>query len=320
MLPPTERGVRIPPALRIELPRYPGQRGGLWLAVFAVQICFRTDRWESVVGKVSSSVVTLSAVLLLVGCGTGKDAEGSRGPRTVNPSGSTESAQSGEAPEPSCGRVEAAARFSMVFFDAMGDMAQACADGHPLACNPANYVIGGLAGVFYAPVGFLIGLGSEEIETYHCREVSPTRTQEAARPEDPGLARTSEYQLWLNAIRGDADAEYRVGERLEAEESPAYRRAGRCWYCRAAHRGHGRARYRLAGFYHAERSTSPADVVQAYLWYELAVNQRVEGAAAAQAKLARTMAPGQIAQAEKLALAWHSDPDSCREIAVTSPA
>ncbi|HEX9646163.1 MAG TPA: hypothetical protein VGB88_01605 [Alphaproteobacteria bacterium] len=68
----------------------------------------------------------------------------------------------------SCGRVEAAAEFSMGFFATMDDMAEACANGDVFACNPANYPLMAIAGVFFAPMGFLIGLASQDVEDHVC--------------------------------------------------------------------------------------------------------------------------------------------------------
>jgi hypothetical protein len=88
--------------------------------------------------------------------------------------------QTQEAAAESCGRVDGAVRFSLMFFDVMGDMADACAEGDPLACNPANYVLAGLAGIVYMPMGFAIGLSSEQVENHHCAEVRRAKTPAAA--------------------------------------------------------------------------------------------------------------------------------------------
>ena len=70
-----------------------------------------------------------------------------------------------------CGRVEAAARFSATPFAAMETMAEQCEKGEGVlfSCNPVSYGLTALTGVFFAPMGFAIGLGSEEVERHHCR-------------------------------------------------------------------------------------------------------------------------------------------------------
>ena len=62
----------------------------------------------------------------------------------------------------------------------MGAMAEDCAEmagdgevmGAALTCNPMGYVIMGVGGVFYAPMGFAIGLFDEEGEERYCASKS----------------------------------------------------------------------------------------------------------------------------------------------------
>jgi hypothetical protein len=69
-----------------------------------------------------------------------------------------QSAEPTQEPEP-CGRLESAAYGSTLFFRATADIAESCAnDPHLVNCNPANFVIGSIAGVAFAPMGFVIGL------------------------------------------------------------------------------------------------------------------------------------------------------------------
>lgn len=212
------------------------------------------------------------------------------------------------ASDESCGRVDAAARASLVLFDAMGNMADDCADGDALACNPMNYVIGALAGIVYAPMGFLIGLSDDTTESYYCAQIRSERMREA-EAEDKGTA--PEFNLWTNAIKGDAEAQYQVGETLFAEKASAKRRAAWGWYCRAAQQGHRESQYRLGGFYSEGHDPVVRDPVQAYLWYELAADQGLPEASKDRAAVARTMTRQQVARAEKLAIEWRSDPEAC---------
>lgn len=58
--------------------------------------------------------------------------------------------------------LEAATELSTVFFTSMPKMVDECAEGDVLMCNPANYVLVPLAGVFFAPMGFAIGLAASD--------------------------------------------------------------------------------------------------------------------------------------------------------------
>jgi len=203
--------------------------------------------------------------------------------------------------------VEAAGRFSLLFFDVMGEMGEDCAEGDALACNPANYVIGGLAGVVFMPMGFAIGLASPDIEAHHCAKA---RRQKAARkkPETPEEKRA---KLWARAADGDAKAQYELGEDLFEAAAGGNQRAAWYWTCRAAHLRHAEAQYRLGGYYWAGLDPVSRDPLQAYIWYELAADQHVSAAAEGRAAVAARLTATQIAQAERRAAAWQPRPDDC---------
>ena len=207
----------------------------------------------------------------------------------------------------SCGRVEAAGRFSLLFFDVMSEMGEDCADGDALACNPANYVIGGLAGVVFIPMGFAIGLASPEIENHHCADV---RQQKAARKK-PETPEEKQAKLRARAAEGDAKAQYELGEQLFEAEASGYQRAAWYWYCRAAHQRHAEAQFRLGGYYRNGLDPVNQDPLQAYLWYELAADQHVSAAAEARAAVAARLTATQIAQAERRAAEWQPRPEDC---------
>ena len=213
-----------------------------------------------------------------------------------------------ETPADDCGRLDAAADMSTVFFDAMGDMGDACADGDVLACNPANYAIGGLAGVVFMPMGFLIGLASPEYEARHCAEVR--RRQAAARP--PETPEEERARLWARAVDGDAEAQFEAGERLFGDETDESRRDAWYWFCRAAHQRHAQAQYRLGGYSEAGWPPARRDLLQAYLWYELAADQHVDAAADAQTAVAAHLSATEVARAERRAAAWRPTPEDCR--------
>ncbi len=207
----------------------------------------------------------------------------------------------------SCGRVEAAGRFSLVFFDAMGDMGEACSEGDALACNPANYVIGGLAGIVFMPMGFVIGLASPEIENYHCARA---RQQKAARKQ-PETEEEKRARLWARAAEGDAEAQFEVGEQLSEAETGENQRAAWYWYCRAAHQRHPGAQHRLGGYYRAGLDPFSEDLLQAYLWFELAADQHVSAAAEERIAVAARLTAKEIAHAERRAAEWQPHPEAC---------
>jgi hypothetical protein len=220
--------------------------------------------------------------------------------------------QAGEADE--CGRVEAAARSSMVFFDAMGEMGKACASGNdPLACNPANYVIAPLAGVFYAPMGFLIGLFSEDVEQYHCSRAAAARqANRRAEPESPSpIEKTAQFELWRRAASGNANAQYEVGSELSALEDPSARQASRYWFCLAAQQDHAAAQGELGDLRRDGAEPGSGDLIEAYVWYELSADKGDSKSARARADLAREMPPSAVAQAERRASMWQGDTGAC---------
>jgi hypothetical protein len=55
-----------------------------------------------------------------------------------------------------------------VVFDTMPDMAKAYRKGDLMACNPAIYPLGTIAGIVYMPLGFAIGLTSQDAENHYC--------------------------------------------------------------------------------------------------------------------------------------------------------
>lgn len=207
----------------------------------------------------------------------------------------------------SCGRVDAAARFSLLFFDVMGDMGEACSEGDALACNPANYVIGGLAGVVFMPMGFVIGLASPEIENYHCARA---RQQKAAQKQ-PETEEEKRARLWVRAAEGDAKAQFEVGEQLFEGEAGENQRAAWYWYCRAAHQRHAGAQHRFGGYYRTGMDPVGQDLLQAYLWYELAADQHVSAAAEARIAVAARLSAKQVARAERRAAEWRPHPEAC---------
>ena len=216
--------------------------------------------------------------------------------------------QNQEASTESCGRVDGAARFSLAFFEVMSEMADACAEGEPLACNPANYVIAGLAGIVFMPMGFAIGLSSEQVENHHCGQV---RQAQAAERRAAQEKENEEPRRWQRAFKGDREARFEIGEKLFKDGAPEAKRAARYWFCLAAQQGHAGAQHRLGLYYREGLDPVRRDLSQAYLWYELAADGRAPGAAGDRAAVARDLTPAEIAAAERRAVEWQPDPDAC---------
>ncbi len=216
--------------------------------------------------------------------------------------------QNQEASAESCGRIDGATRFSLMFFEVMGDMADACAEGEPLACNPANYVIAGLAGIVFMPMGFAIGLSSEAVENHHCAEVRQAQAAErrAAQEEE-----NKETRLWHRAVEGHREAQFELGEKQFNDGAPEDKRAAWYWLCLAAQQRHAEAQYRLGMFYREGLDPVRRDLAKAYLWYELAADGRAPGAARDRAAVAKELTPAQIAAAERRAIEWQPNPDAC---------
>ena len=75
------------------------------------------------------------------------------------------------------------------------------------------------------------------------------------------------------------------------------------WYRKAAGQGLARAQYNLGWMYEKGQGVAQDDV-QAYMWFNLAAAQRDEGAAEHRDKLAQSMTPDQVAEAQILAREW----------------
>jgi len=76
-----------------------------------------------------------------------------------------------------------------------------------------------------------------------------------------------------------------------------------------AEQGNANAQYNLGTFYDNGLGV-PQDKVRAYMWFSLSAVQGREGAAALRDLIARRMTPAQIAEAQKLAREWKSNPQS----------
>ncbi len=76
------------------------------------------------------------------------------------------------------------------------------------------------------------------------------------------------------------------------------------WYRRAADKGNPPAQYNLGAMY-AKGDTVAQDTVTAYMLYSLAAAQGIKAARDARDKLAKSMSPDQVAEANKKVHAWN---------------
>ena len=105
------------------------------------------------------------------------------------------------------------------------------------------------------------------------------------------------------AGQGNADGQYILGVIYATGKGVAqdYTQAAE-WYRKAAGQGVAWAQATLGFMYHLGQGVAQ-DYVQAHMWYNLAAAQGDEDAAKHRDKLAEKMTPGQVAEAQWIALA-----------------
>ena len=135
----------------------------------------------------------------------------------------------------------------------------------------------------------------------------------------------------LRAASGDPESQYILASVIE-QSMEQWK-----WLCRAAHSGHGEARYDVADYYRYGYGDFSVDQVQAYKWLSLAEESGIgtgfkatfAGPLAADlsvsagelswhwdppplpADLAGQMTPAQVAEAERLVAEWQPNPTEC---------
>ena len=119
-------------------------------------------------------------------------------------------------------------------------------------------------------------------------------------------------ELLARAEQGDAEAQFQLGHSQFRIKNPSQRRK---WLCLAANQRHEIAQITLGvrkefGFEPYEH-----DYAEAFMWYSLALSQGNDWAAENRARVANKMSPAQIAEAERLAADWKSDPKACEGLA-----
>jgi hypothetical protein len=121
----------------------------------------------------------------------------------------------------------------------------------------------------------------------------PTNTAEALKwsqlAADQGLAQAQTYLGYM----------YEDGKGVAARD---YTKAAK-WYRKAALQGYGQAQFNL-GVLYADGHGLEKDLVQAFLWLDLATNAGVKKARKTRGLEARNMSKGQISEARKLSREW----------------
>ncbi|MBF0158487.1 MAG: sel1 repeat family protein [Magnetococcales bacterium] len=112
------------------------------------------------------------------------------------------------------------------------------------------------------------------------------------------------------ADQGDALSQFDLGEMyyhghfVQGQSIPKDYTMAVKWFRLAALQGHAAAQYNLGVRYANGRGVPQPDVIEAYMWFTLAVAQGDPDALVARDRIAMGMTPDQIAQGQKLAQEW----------------
>ena len=117
----------------------------------------------------------------------------------------------------------------------------------------------------------------------------------------------------LRATSGDPESQYILASVIE-QSMEQWK-----WLCRAAHSGHGEARYDVADYYRYGYGDFSVDQVQAYKWLSLAEESGIgtgfkatfAGFLSPDQIIAGQMTPAQVAEAERLVAEWQPNPTEC---------
>lgn len=108
--------------------------------------------------------------------------------------------------------------------------------------------------------------------------------------------------LMGRAKAGDPDAEYQMGM-MYAQDRPGGRSTDAAsqsyyWFTQAASKGHARAQYNL-GVMHAQGDGIVQNLIEAYIWFNLAAAQRMDGALQARDMVATSLTPDALMKAQE---------------------
>lgn len=122
------------------------------------------------------------------------------------------------------------------------------------------------------------------------------------------LQRDHEAEIEKRVEEGDPETAYDYAYHLDFDRSYSERFR---WYCLAAQAGHAKARYQL-GRYYQHGYGIEENARKAYQWYTLSLEaEHSDEVARQREQLLKDMTPEQIAEAERLAAEWQSNPAEC---------
>lgn len=121
-----------------------------------------------------------------------------------------------------------------------------------------------------------------------------------------GAATNIDYSTQLRemealALQGHAVAQFNLGVMHDfGQGTPKDPDQAVKWYRLAAAQGHGGAQFNLGGMY-VDGLGVQRDLVRATMWFTLSAAAGVPGAAKNRSAIARTLAPAELARAQKMA-------------------
>lgn len=139
------------------------------------------------------------------------------------------------------------------------------------------------------------------------RLASSSQQQPAARIQHPSPT-AGKGELFARAKAGDPNAEYQIGmlytQDRTGPNSSAAAEQTYYWFTQAASKGHPRAQYNL-GVMHAQGDGIVQNLVEAYIWFNLAAAQHMDGAPEARDMVARSLTPDALMKAQERSSLYH---------------
>lgn len=116
----------------------------------------------------------------------------------------------------------------------------------------------------------------------------------------PTVSSSPQNELYRRAMSGDAEAEYQMGM-LNAQDRvgmPSTAGQSHYWFTQAASKGHVKAQYNL-GVMYAQGDGVVQNLIEAYIWFNLASAQRMDGAGQARDMVATSLTPDALMKAQE---------------------
>lgn len=130
----------------------------------------------------------------------------------------------------------------------------------------------------------------------HAAPVAPSPRPVAVPP----AASSPQNELYRRAMSGDVEAEYQMGM-LNAQDRvgmPSTAGQSHYWFTQAASKGHMKAQYNL-GVMYAQGDGVVQNLIEAYIWFNLASAQRMDGAGQARDMVATSLTPDALMKAQE---------------------